>query len=59
MEVATSDVTMNADISATQAREEGSDAFIPLMGLGHFPMTKNFPAMKPALMQALDEIAGR
>ena len=40
------------------ARIKGSK-FIPLMGLGHFPMTENFPAMKPALMQALDEIASR
>ena len=40
------------------ARIKGSK-FIPLMGLGHFPMTENFAAMKPALMQALDEIAAR
>jgi pimeloyl-ACP methyl ester carboxylesterase len=30
--------------------------FIPLPGLGHFPMTENFAAMKPLLMPVLQEI---
>ncbi|HWG06158.1 MAG TPA: alpha/beta hydrolase, partial [Beijerinckiaceae bacterium] len=33
--------------------------FIAMPGLGHFPMTENFPAMKPALMSVLEEIAAR
>ncbi len=31
--------------------------FIPLPGLGHFPMTEDFQAMKPQLMPVLNEIA--
>ena len=33
--------------------------FIPMMGLGHFPMTEDFASMKPLLMPVLDEIAAR
>lgn len=33
--------------------------FIPLMGLGHFPMTEDFQRMKPAIMPVLNEIAAR
>jgi hypothetical protein len=28
-------------------------------GIGHFPMTDGYPAMKPILMPVLDEIAAR
>ena len=31
--------------------------FIPMYGLGHFPMTEDFHAMKPYLMPVLREIA--
>jgi pimeloyl-ACP methyl ester carboxylesterase len=33
--------------------------FIPLDGLGHFPMTEDFQKLKPILMPVLDEIATR
>ncbi len=33
--------------------------FIPMPGLGHFPMTEDFQSMKPVLMPVLDEIAAR
>jgi pimeloyl-ACP methyl ester carboxylesterase len=31
--------------------------FIPLYGVGHFPVTENFPAVKPSLISVLEEIA--
>ena len=33
--------------------------FIPMPGLGHFPMTEDFQKMKPTLMTVLNEIADR
>ena len=33
--------------------------FIPMKGLGHFPMTEDFASMKPLLMPVLEEIAAR
>jgi pimeloyl-ACP methyl ester carboxylesterase len=33
--------------------------FIPMYGLGHFPMTEDFQKMKPVLMPVLNEIAGK
>ena len=38
------------------ARIKGAK-FIPMYGLGHFPMTEDFEKMKPAIMPVLDEIA--
>lgn len=40
------------------ARIKGA-RFIPMPGLGHFPMTEDFDAMKPFLMPVLNEIANR
>lgn len=40
------------------ARIKGAK-FIPMYGLGHFPMTEDFQTMKPALMPVLAEIAAR
>jgi pimeloyl-ACP methyl ester carboxylesterase len=31
--------------------------WIPMPGIGHFPMTEDYPTMKPFLMPVLDEIA--
>jgi len=33
--------------------------WIPMPGIGHFPMTEDYPTMKPFLMPVLDEIAAR
>jgi pimeloyl-ACP methyl ester carboxylesterase len=33
--------------------------FIPLTGLGHFPMTEDFQKLKPVIMPVLNEIASR
>ena len=33
--------------------------FIPLPGMGHFPMTEDFQKMKPVIMPVLEEIASR
>jgi pimeloyl-ACP methyl ester carboxylesterase len=33
--------------------------WIPMPGIGHFPMTEDYPRMKPLLMPVLDEIAAR
>lgn len=33
--------------------------FFPLHGIGHFPMTENFPKLMQSLMPVLDEIAAR
>ena len=41
------------------AAEIKGATFIPMPGLGHFPMTENFQAMKPVLLPVLEEIAAR
>ncbi len=40
------------------ARIKGA-TFVPLLGLGHFPMTEDFASMKTFLMPVLNEVASR
>ena len=58
---------MNGEYDPGTGIKEGEDLaakikgakFIPMYGLGHFPMTEDFQTMKPALMPVLAEIAAR
>jgi pimeloyl-ACP methyl ester carboxylesterase len=58
---------MNGEYDPGTGFKEGEDLaaringakFIPMYGLGHFPMAEDFQAMKPYLMPVLDEIAAR
>jgi pimeloyl-ACP methyl ester carboxylesterase len=57
---------MNGEYDPGTGIQEGEDLaanikgakFIPMHGLGHFPMTEDFQKMKPYLMPVLNEIAG-
>lgn len=56
---------MNGEYDPVTGIKEGEELvakikgarFVPMYGLGHFPMTENFQAMKGSLMPVLDEIA--
>ena len=58
---------MNGDYDPTTGIKEGEELvaqirgakFVPLYGLGHFPMTEDFPSLKRSLMPILDEIAAK
>ena len=58
---------MNAEYDSATGIKEGEDLaasiagakFIPLYGMGHFPMTEDFQTMKQSLMPVLGEIAAR
>jgi pimeloyl-ACP methyl ester carboxylesterase len=58
---------MNGEYDPGTGIKEGEDLaakikgakFIPMRGLGHFPMTEDFQKMKPVLMSVLNEIADR
>ena len=58
---------MNAEYDPATGIKEGEELaamvagakFIPLYGMGHFPMTEDFQTMKRSLMPVLEEIAAR
>jgi pimeloyl-ACP methyl ester carboxylesterase len=58
---------MNGEYDPSTGFKEGEElaakingaVWIPMPGIGHFPMTEDFPAMKPFLMPVPDEIAAR
>jgi pimeloyl-ACP methyl ester carboxylesterase len=58
---------MNGEYDPFTGFEEGEEfvakingaVWIPMPGIGHFPMTEDYPTMKPFLMRVLDEIAAR
>ena len=47
-----------ADTQATAAAIPGAEAVI-MPGLGHFPMSENWPALKPYLLPVLDRLLSR
>jgi pimeloyl-ACP methyl ester carboxylesterase len=58
---------MNGEYDSSTGFKEGEElaanidgaVWIPMPGIGHFPMTADYPRMKPFLMPVLDEIAAR
>jgi len=56
---------MNGEYDPSTGFKEGEElaakingaVWIPMPGIGHFPMTEDYPTMKPFLMPVLDEIA--
>jgi len=58
---------MNGEYDSGASFKEGEELvarikgakFIPLYGVGHFPMTENFQGIKPSLMSVLEEIAAK
>jgi pimeloyl-ACP methyl ester carboxylesterase len=58
---------MNGEYDPPTGFKEGKElvakingaVWIPMHGIGHFPMAEDYPAMKRFLMPVLDEIAAR
>ena len=58
---------MNGEYDPSTGFKEGEEVaakingavWIPMPGIGHFPMTEDYPTMKPFLMPVLDEITAR
>jgi pimeloyl-ACP methyl ester carboxylesterase len=58
---------MNGEYDPSTGFKEGEElvakingaVWIPMPGIGHFPMTEDYPTMKSFLMPVLDEIAAR
>jgi len=58
---------MNGEYDPSTGFKEGEElaakingaVWIPMPGIGHFPMTEDYPTMKPFLMPVLDELAAR
>ena len=56
---------MNGEYDPSTGFKEGEElaakingaVWVPMPGIGHFPMTEDYPTMKPFLMPVLDEIA--